>query len=133
MVRYINHNENPEKNRVGDCTVRAIAKVLGIDWHTAYWKLCVYGAINCDMPSSNAVWGKFLRSQGFRRYVVDDRDQEFYTVNDFCVDHPKGAYVLALSSHVVAVIDGRFFDTFDSSNEIPIYYWERTEETKEGE
>lgn len=132
MARYINHNVNPQKNRVGDCTVRAIAKVLGQDWHTTFWQLCAFGAMNCDMPSANAVWGQYLRSLGFRRHIVDDHEQDIYTVADFCAENPKGAYVLALSSHVVAVVDGRYYDTWDSGNEVPIYYWVKKEE-KEGE
>nr|DAW82566.1 MAG TPA: hypothetical protein [Caudoviricetes sp.] len=32
-------------------------------------------------------------------------------------------YVLALSSHVVCVEDGTYFDTWDSGSEIPLFYW----------
>ena len=49
---------------------------------------------------------------------------------DFCNDHPKGAYILALSSHVVAVVDGCYYDTWDSGQEIPIYYWTKKEDEK---
>ena len=127
MAKYINYNANPAKNRVGDCTVRAIAKALGQDWETTYTGLALYGYINCDMPSANHVWGQYLKSKGFRRYIVDDGDRDIYTVIDFANDHPKGAYVLALSSHVVALVDGAYYDTWDSGNEIPIYYWIREE------
>lgn len=50
-----------------------------------------------------------------------------YTVADFCADHPRGVYVLALSSHVVCAENGSYFDTWDSGNEIPLFYWAKEE------
>ena len=43
------------------------------------------------------------------------------------MDNPEGVYVVGLDSHVVAVIDGIYIDTWDSGNEIPIYYWKEIE------
>ena len=78
-----------------------------------------------DMPSANRVWGAYLRENGFRRYIVDDHGQHVYTVDDFCRDHPTGTYVLGIDGHVVCVKDGHYWDTWDSGQEIPIYYWEK--------
>ena len=76
------------------------------------------------MPHANHVWGNYLRSKGFRRKLIPDEKSECYTVRDFCEDHPEGNFVLALSGHVVAVCGGDFYDTFDSGDEVVIYYWE---------
>ena len=123
MSNWIPYNPNPIRNRVGDCTVRAITKATGEDWDTIYTHLCFYGFICKDMSLANDVWGKYLRKQGFKRYLVDDKDQDYYTVDDFCQDHPTGTYILAIDSHVVCVVDGKYYDTWDSGGEIPIYYW----------
>ena len=48
-----------------------------------------------------------------------------YTVKDFCKDHPVGTYILATGSHVVTVVDGNYYDTWDSGTEVPIYYWKK--------
>ena len=101
MNYYIPYNPNPARNRVGDCTVRAITKATGQDWKTVYAALSAYGYNLCDMPSANHVWGAYLRSQGFKRYIVDDHGQDMYTVEDFCRDNPKGTYILAIDGHVV--------------------------------
>lgn len=77
----------------------------------------------CDMPSSNAVWGAYLRSNGFRVYAIPNYCPDCYTVEDFCADNPYGRYILATGEHVVAVEDGDYYDTWDSGDEIPIYYW----------
>lgn len=123
MSNWQSYNPNPIRNRVGDCTVRAITKATGEDWDTIYTHLCFYGFICKDMSLANDVWGKYLRKQGFKRYLVDDKDQDYYTVNDFCQDHPTGTYILAIDGHVVCVVDGKYYDTWDSGGEIPIYYW----------
>lgn len=52
-------------------------------------------------------------------------------MQDFCEDFPDGTYLLALQSHVVAVIDGNYYDSFDSGHEVPLYYWEHDKETEE--
>lgn len=50
---------------------------------------------------------------------------ECYTVADFCWDNPYGYYLLATGTHAVAVIDGDYYDTWDSGNESVAYYYER--------
>lgn len=125
MTRWKEYNPNPiRNNRVGDCTVRAISKALGQDWETTYAGLTAYGFIRGDMPNANHVWGTYLKSKGFKQYVIETI-KEFYTVEDFCNDHPLGTFILAIDGHVVCVEDGSYYDTWDSGGEIPIYYWKR--------
>lgn len=78
-----------------------------------------------DMPSSNNVWGEYLKQKGFRRAVIPDTCPSCYTVKDFCFDNPSGKFLLATGSHVIAVVNGDYYDTWDSGEEVPIYYWER--------
>lgn len=124
MSLYQTYNPNPKKSRVGDCTVRAICKATGKEWNEVYCALSAYGLDCKDMPSANHVWGKYLRGQGFRRHIIDD-DIEGYTVADFCRDHPKGTYILAIDGHVVCAADGLYYDSWDSGQEIPVFYWTR--------
>ena len=120
---YSAYNPNPMGARVGDCTVRAISRATGENWDTVYCGLCVEGLRLCDMPTANHVWGAYLRRHGFRRRALPDDCPDCYTVADFCRDHPHGTYVLAISGHVVCVADGSYYDTWDSGEESPAYYW----------
>lgn len=119
------YNANPSGNAVGDCTVRAISKALGQSWETTYMGLCLQGLADYDMPSANEVWGRYLIGKGFTRKMVSDACRNLYNVVDFCEEHPTGTYILAISGHVICVIDGNHYDTWDSSKCIPLYYWER--------
>ena len=125
MNSYKYFNENPINKQVGDCTVRAISVVLNQPWEKTYIDLMVQGFILCDMPSANRVWGEYLIKKGFERYPIKCIDFCDYTVKDFCIDNPKGVYILATSGHVIAVIDGCYYDTWDSGEELPLYYWQK--------
>lgn len=127
MAHWESYNANPRNKRVGDCTVRAISLALGQGWEQTYIELCLQGYIMCDMPSADHVWGSYLHSKGFKRGTLPDTCPDCYTVNAFCDDHPNGRYIVSLPGHVVAVIGGRCFDTWDSSNEVPTYYWYKEE------
>ncbi len=122
------YNPNPEQKRVGDCTIRAISKVMDQSWEQTYSGMTIEGFIQCDMPSANSVWGAFLKRNGFTRHIIPNDCPDCYTVQDFCNDYSHGTYLLALDSHVVAVVNGDYYDTWDSGYETPIYYWKRKEE-----
>ena len=125
MFKYF--NPNPMNKRVGDCVIRAISKVLDWEWNDTYTALCLQGYVMSDLPSSNQIWGAFLRKQGFIRQVIPNECPDCYTVEDFCKDHPTGIYVLGTGSHAVAVVDGFYYDAWESGREQPIYYYEKGE------
>lgn len=122
---YLYYNPNPAGRSVGDCAIRAIAKALDIDWEDAYAKVVVNGFRMGDMPSSDSVWGSALRMNGFYRKALPNTCPDCYTAEDFCIDHPEGTYVLGFGGHVATVVDGDIYDSWNSSNEIPQYYWGR--------
>ena len=126
-MAFVFFNPNPAGRFVGDCTIRAICKLTNQDWDTVYVGTSLEGFLKKDMPSGNATWGAYLRRHGYIREIVPNTCPDCYTVKDFCVDHPRGRYMLALDQHVVAVVDGDYYDTWDSGNEIPIYYWVKGE------
>lgn len=119
------YNANPAGKRVGDCTVRAISTALGEDWEQIYTALALEGFCLCDMPSANHVWGSYLKSRGYSRHLIPDECPVCYSVKDFCREYPEGTYILALEGHVLCVIDGEYYDSWDSGDEIPIYYWKK--------
>ena len=117
---YEYYNPNPMHNKVGDCVIRAISKAFAWKWDKVYCEICAYGFDMKDMPSANRVWGRMLSEHGYKRQFCKGDS----TVKQFCDDHPQGTYILALQSHVVCVIDGIYYDSWDSGDEEILYYWE---------
>lgn len=122
---YVYTNPNPTGRMVGDCAIRAVSIALNVDWETSYALIAKAGFLMGDMPSSNSVWGAVLRQHGFIRKSLSNTCPDCYTAEDFCEDHPRGTFVLGFGNHVATVIDGNLYDAWDSSQEVPQYYWER--------
>lgn len=117
------YDPNPCGGGVSDCAVRAVAKATGQSWSDAYLALTEYGYQMCDLISANRVWGAYLSDHGFIRGNMPDG---IPTLRAFCKAFPRGVYVVALPMHVVTVVDGNYWDSWDSGNEEPLYYWRRT-------
>lgn len=120
---YVYYNPNPLGKQVGDCVIRALTKVLHMTWDVVYEEVCREGKRMADMPSSNAVWAAYLNRNGFTYVPLVNTCPFCYTVKDFCEEHRRGEYLLAIGNHVVAVEDGNYYDSWDSGNEIPISFW----------
>lgn len=126
-MSYRFYNPNPSNIRVGDCTVRALSKALGKSWEDIYISLCAEGLMYHDMPSSDYVWGMFLRNNGFKQEAISSVCPECTTVQKFAELHPSGTYVVKTQNHVICIKDGNWFDTWNSAEEIILYFWEKEE------
>ena len=124
-MAYKYFNPNPSNLSVGDCVIRAISKVTSKDWKTTYLELVVQGYVMSDLPSANRVWGEYLKSLGFEQKLLSNTCPSCYTIKDFCQDHPIGYFVLGTGEHVIAAINGDYYDSWDSGHEVPMYYFER--------
>lgn len=125
MSIWIKYNANPVGNRVRDCAQRAISAALDVDWDTASDMIYDMAKGMGTTTDDDNAWGAVLRRSGFYRAIIPNTCPECYTMTDFCRDHPRGVFVVKMPEHVATVIDGKLYDTWDSSEEIPIYYWYR--------
>ena len=121
---WIEYNANPVANRVEDCAIRAVAVALDISWDEAFDLIADSAKAMGGVMHQNAAFGAVLRKHGFIRRIIPNTCPDCYTVEDFCRDHPEGVYVLGTGSHAVACVRGNHIDSWDSGQEIPIFYWE---------
>ena len=124
-MAWIQYNPNPAGRNVGDCSVRALSVALDIDWEEAYELIARAGFAMADMPSSDSVWGAVLRSHGFIREAVPNTCPDCYTVADFARDNPVGVFVVGTGGHVCTILDGILYDSWNSSKELPQFYWHK--------
>ena len=121
------YNPNPTGRKVGDCAIRAVAKALDTDWETAYAMITINGFSMGDMPSSDSVWGAVLRQNVFYRNAISNTCPDCYTAEQFAKDHPEGVFVLGFGGHVATVKDGDLYDSWDSSQASPQFFWYKKE------
>ena len=127
MAVWRQFNNNPTGRNAGDCAVRAVSVALDTDWETAYALIAMNGFLMGDVISSNSVFGSVLRQHGFSRYAIPNTCPDCYTIADFADENPHGVYVVGTGNHVVAIRDGVIYDSWDSRQEIPQYYWTKGE------
>lgn len=118
---------NPTGRSVGDCAVRAISAALDLTWEQAFVMLSYNGYMMGDLPNADTVWGAMLRQHGFVRETIPNTCPECYTAEEFSNEHPEGTFVLGFGGHVATVKDGKILDSWDSSREIPVYYWRKND------
>lgn len=102
-----------------------LSKVYGITWEQAYVKLSGIVLQEFEMPSSNYIWEKYLLSNGFRKMLLPSTCPDCINISEFSSMYNIGTYIVCTGTHVVAVVDGNYYDAWDSGDEIITYYFER--------
>ena len=127
-MSYVFYNPNPFKRQSsGDCTVRALSLALGWngDWEKTYTALCVKGLQFGEMPSANDIFSSILLENGYKEHSLMSRCKDCYNLIHFCQDHPSGEFVVCTGNHTVYCRNGSYYDSWDSGDVIPIYYFEK--------
>jgi hypothetical protein len=119
---YIYYDANPSGSPTGDCVIRAIATITKRPWRDIHWDLAILSNQRYKMMDDNVIWHEYLKNLGFKIYAIQD---PYMRIKDFCNSHPYGEYILGTGRHVVAVIDGNYYDAWDSGNEFPVFYWRK--------
>lgn len=127
--KYYQPNKLDLKDKYGDCTIRAISKVFDLSWQDTF--------ILCEpiikkyqlLPNYFFFAGQenqVVEMLGLIRYKVSNKKgSKRPTVQSFAATHPNGTYLLKVAHHVVAVVDGYYYDTWDCGNKCLYGYYEK--------
>jgi len=124
---YYQPNEKDLKDKVGDCQIRALCKALGLSWVQAFdltipicRELQTYTIFDCDPEKTRSAMEKL----GFIYTGISNaKGTKRPTIQQFAASHPTGTYIVKVSRHVVAVVDGKFYDTWDSGSKSMYGYY----------
>ena len=122
---WVYANPNPCRTEEPDCVVRALALATGLSWHEVHSGLCRLSGERCTMPSVNWLWEYYLNREGFQKFLLPESCPSCVTVRAFCRYYPEGTYVIGTGTHAVCVIDGNYYDAWDSGDETPTYFFKR--------
>lgn len=140
MKMWIKYNANPVGKRTNDCVIRAISTVLKAPWDKVHDDLCALSSELYTVPSDNDNWATYLDYLGFyREDVPHSCPEDCITVKEFAKLHKYGQYLLntceyevasnhniiASGSHLIALINGNWYDTWNSGGEAVVSYWFR--------
>lgn len=121
---WIRCNPNPKGKLVGDCVIRAVSIATGNTWCRVYDEIYQVGREECDMMSSDAVWGLYLYRIGFEPFLLPEACPKCTTVREFAKRFPEGTYIIGTGGHAVCVRDGDWYDTWNSADMVPSFFWE---------
>lgn len=124
---YYQPNDKDLKDQYGDCTIRALTKALGCTWIEAFDAMIPYcREYQCSnifaLPST--IERKILDEMGFEYTGISNkRGSRRPTVDSFARDHKQGTYICNVANHEVAVVDGKYYDTWDSGEKSMYGYY----------
>lgn len=125
LFQYYQPNKKDLKDEQGDCVIRTLTKALNEDWVTIFDKLVPIARENQCMPNSKTCWEHLLSSCGFEYHGISNaKGTKRPTVESFAREHKTGTYVLRVAHHIVCVVDGKYYDTWDSGYKSLYGYWE---------
>lgn len=128
IEKYINYNANTRDKNVGDCVKRALTIAFGINYADVGKELRkIKKDNNYDAWNIYSVYSEFMDNHGIKDIV---KPSEVITVEEFSKRFNIGTYVVECSkkpnkpaSHLVTIIDGDIYDSWDSSNQYVVRYF----------
>lgn len=135
LVRY---NANTSANNVGDCVKRAISLAFNLPYSKVSKELAkISNDYNAEVGgnfvdySHRYVYSKFLESKGLPLRPTTIPLDEITTLDEFADTHTEGTYLVHTghtkdnmrTSHIVCIIDGKIYDSWDSRKEYAKSYW----------
>lgn len=121
-MAFICYNANPSDRDTIDCVIRGMSVLLDLSWNQVHDLLTEKASKVHEVYIRNDFWIEVLLSMGYKLYFIPNTCPDCITVKKFADNHPEGRYLLGTGSHVIAVVDGDYIDTWNSGAELPIYY-----------
>lgn len=133
LEELIKYNANDRGSRVGDCVKRSLSLAFDIPYNEVQKEL---NAITRDVNGTGRkiydyhdaiVFSKFIHHRGKKFEKASVIDEYNTPLKIFAEDYPEGTYLILTGdpknasgpqNHMVAVIDGDIYDSWDSTNQL---------------
>ena len=123
--KYYQPNKKDLKDEYGDCVIRALTKALNMEWLQVFDEM---QPISREMQvpfDCRPCYEKYIESKGLKYIGISNKKgTKRPTVDRFAKDHTTGTYILRVAHHLVTVVDGIYYDTWDSGEKSLYGYWE---------
>ena len=125
------NNANPKNKITGDCVIRAICTAMDKPYEEVYKELFEF-SLKCGyILNDKNCYEKYLAAQGWVKHKQPRKDDNTkYTGKEFCKDAQDWTFNLPSrmiahigGHHIVAIVDGKVNDIWDSTNKCIGNYW----------
>lgn len=124
LYQYYQPNDKDIKDNYGDCVIRALTKVTGLPWMSVFTEMLPFCIQFQALHNNQIVYTEYLKYKGFSYTGISNKKgTRRPTVESFAKEHKTGTYFVTVANHVVAIEDGRYFDTWDSGEKSMYGYW----------
>lgn len=126
---FMFYNANPFGRLGGDCVVRAIATATNRRWAYIVNELTTFGLRRGYILNDPKLYKKWLAVNGWVMHKKPKKSNgKSYTGAEFCrTFKPKLCIAHINSHHIVAIVNGKILDTWDSSSHVVGNYWTKGE------
>ena len=119
---FVYYNPHPEGKEVNDCVKRSLTKATGKDYKEIQLELNRYKKITkAKTFNERKNWVPFVEK------VIKAKKLSGYLnmkIGEFCKENPKGTYIIKCRKHTVTVVDGKIYDTWNSTFKAINRVWE---------
>lgn len=124
--RWVEFNPNPGKNtKANDCTIRAYCAAEGLSWDEAYDIASQAGKDNAYMPNDKSTVEKIITEKFGYEVCKLEKGEKKLTVSEFAIKYNVGTYLVMVARHLVAVVDGQYYDSWDCGDKKVSKYFEK--------
>lgn len=124
--KYYQPNVKDLKDKYGDCVIRSLTKAVNKPWIDVFEELLVYARELQCMPNGKACYETYLKANNFTYTGISNKKgSKRPTVKGFAKEHKDGTYVVSVANHMVTIVDGRYYDTWDSGDCCMYGYWKK--------
>ena len=127
------YNANPHNRKSDDCVIRAICTALGQSWEQTVRDLTEVGIKYGYVVNDKHTYEKYLTNKGWIKHSQPRKaDNTKYTGKEWCKkiqiwatkDAPARRCIAHIGGHhIVAIMDGKVNDIWDSTNGCIGNYW----------
>lgn len=112
-IKFEYYDPYPKKHikDLNDCYIRAICKATGLEYDKVYYDLFDIAKRDLLQMNDNSVITSYLGRFNYKVTFPNNK-----VMLEFMIEHKEGRYLIATKKHIVAYIDGVFYDTNINSN-----------------
>ena len=127
-LNWVYYNPHPRGRIVDDCVKRAVCCVTGLSYFDTKKMLnTIKNEIGAPAFNCQSVCEELVRRNHWEYFPLSNPSLRSYrediTGKIFCQQHPTGKYILQMKSHWVGCIDGKLYDTWDSTRRRVLGFW----------